>query len=76
MAENYSAQRIDSNEIRNLPLPRQHHCASNHEASAEKAEQEGEFEAFDKARKFFKEGGVFNFLCSGSPRHIDFEEMA
>jgi len=76
MANNNRTQRIYRHKTRNPPLPRQRRRARNHDPRTRQAEKESPFEAPEQAREFFKERGVFDLLCSGAPRHVDFEEMA
>ena len=76
MANNHRTQRINRHKTRDPPLPRQGRGTRNHGPSTRKAEKESPLEALEQTRQFFKERGVFNLLCSGTPRHVDFEEMA
>lgn len=76
MRSNNSCQRIDSNEVIDDPIPWECIHPSDHETGAGEAKDEGELEALEKTRHFFKEGDVFYFFGSCSPGHVDFEEMA
>jgi hypothetical protein len=76
MASHHCSKWVNRNERRDLPIPWQGNCASDHNSCADEAKYKGKFESFEEARKFFKERSVFDFLRSSSPGHIDFEEVA
>jgi hypothetical protein len=76
MASHHCSKWVNRNERRDTPIPWQGHCACDHNSRAYEAKYEGKLESFEETREFFKERGVFNFLRSSSPGHIDFKEMA
>lgn len=77
MTNHYRTKRINCHEIRDAPFPREHiTCPYNHHGGTQDAKHEGEFEAFEETGDFFEKRCVFDFLCCGAPRHVDFEEMA
>jgi len=76
MRNNNRTQWINGHKILNLPIPRQHHGAHNHQHRTRYAENKRELESLEQARQFFEERGVFDFFCRGAPRHVDLKEVA
>lgn len=75
MAKNHCTQRIYRIECRDCPKHRESYRTSDYKTNHRKAEDEGEFESLKEARKFFEEGGVFDFFGGCAPRHIDLEHV-
>jgi hypothetical protein len=76
MANNDRAQRIDGDEVLDLPFPRDGDGADNHHGRHAEAEDEGKLKALEESRDFFEKRDIFDFFGRGAPCHVDFEEMA
>lgn len=77
MSNDHRAEREDGHEIIDDPFPgHRTDGEDDHHGRADKAEEEGEFEALDQSGQFDEEGRVFDFLGRRAPRHVDFEEVA